>query len=432
MRINKSNEKLSSLTESFLKDDKPIANVNLDNSKKYLKILNKQDCALNNDDSMDKNINQTVNENKILNKKVPLSEIFPNSIFSGTHYYKSHIRLCKKVPPMINTEKEDQDTIALIPSSYNKIGSFDRINPPLNSNNKSNFLSISSNKEKQKKLSKTKIVFPSNIYSMISFNWVYDLITTIKRKNKLKLSYLGEVSDNYKSKEILNEIKPKWYGKYYSMLMNDRQEKKKTIYPLLMTLVMANLGKILFTLSLFLLMSALDFFGVLIFEELLGRFKEQKEKNSRVAFLNTIPLYKLVIYMILYKLLSLIFERQTVFISELLSFRTKAQLNLLIYDKLLKIPLFNTGKFNEGQIINLFQIDSESFGELVDYSTYIIQVPFKIIYSVYLLFVFFKLAFIPGSIILFLLAAFFWIFGRKEEKYQNENMKATDDRMNIT
>ena len=333
---------------------------------------------------------------------------------------------------MINTEKEDQDTIALIPSSYNKIGSFDRINPPLNSNKKSYFSSITSNKEKQKKLSKTKIVFPSNIYSMISFNWVYDLITTIKRKNKLKLSYLGEVSEDYKSKEILNEIKPKWYGKYYNMLMNDRQKKKKTIYPLLMTLVMANLGKILFTLSLFLLMSALDFFGVLIFEELLGRFKEQKEKNSRVAFLNTIPLYKLVMYMILYKLLSLIFERQTVFISELLSFRTKAQLNLLIYDKLLKIPLFNTGKFNEGQIINLFQIDSESFGELVDYSTYIIQVPFKIIYSVYLLFVFFKLAFIPGSIILFFLAAFFWIFGRKEEKYQNENMKATDDRMNIT
>ena len=107
MRINKSNEKLSSLTESFLKDDKPIANVNLDNSKKSFNILNKQDCALNNDDNMDKNINQTVNENKIINKKVPLSEIFPNSIFSGTHYYKSHIRLCKKVPPMINTEKVD-------------------------------------------------------------------------------------------------------------------------------------------------------------------------------------------------------------------------------------------------------------------------------------------------------------------------------------
>jgi len=107
MRINKSNEKLSSLTESFLKDDKPIANVNLEHSKKFSKILKKKDCALNNDDSIDKKINQTSNDNKKSNKKVELSEIFPKSILSGANYYKSHIRLCKKIPPMINTEKED-------------------------------------------------------------------------------------------------------------------------------------------------------------------------------------------------------------------------------------------------------------------------------------------------------------------------------------
>ena len=60
------------------------------------------------------------------------------------------------------------------------------------------------------------------------------------------------------------------------------------------------------------------------------------------------------------------------------------------------------------------------------------MVPFKIVYSIYLLFVFFKLAFIPGCIILIILAVIFVISGRKEEKFQNENMKATDNRMNIT
>ena len=109
-------------------------------------------------------------------------------------------------------------------------------------------------------------------------------------------------------------------------------------------------------------------------------------------------LYNLVFIMIVYKLLILLSDRHAMFISELLSFRTKSQLNLLIYDKLLKIPMYNTGKFNEGQIINLFQIDSEAFGELIIYTTYIIMVPFRIIYSVYLLFVFFKLAFINISI----------------------------------
>ena len=333
---------------------------------------------------------------------------------------------------MINRENKDEDSISLIPSAYNKIETFDVIDPPLNKNKKSNYSSISSNKNQVKKISSKKIAYPSNILSMLTFNWVYNLIKSIKKKNKLKLSYLGEVSEDYKSKVLLNEIKPKWYGKYYNMMLKNIEEKNKTIYPLLMTLIVGNLGKILFALSIFLIMSALDYFGILIFEELLGRFKENKDKNSRTPFLQNYSLRKLVTYMILYKLFSLILERQTLFISEQLAFRTKTQLNLLIYDKLLKIPLFNTGKFNEGQIINLFQIDSASFGDLVDYTTYIVMVPFKIIYSVYLLFVFFRLAFIPGSIILIILATLFWIFGKKQEKLQNDNMKATDERMNIT
>ena len=332
---------------------------------------------------------------------------------------------------MINTKNKDEDSISLIPSAYNKIETFDVIDPPINKNKKNNYSSISSNR-KDNKISSKNINYPSNILSMLSFNWVYSLIRSIKKKNKLKFSYLGEVSEDYKSKVLLNEIKPKWYGKYYDMMLKNIEEKNKSIYPLLMTLIMGNLGKILFALSIFLLMSGLDYFGILIFEELLGRFKENKEKNSRILFLQNYSLTKLVTYMILYKLFSLILERQTLFISEQLAFRTKTQLNLLIYDKLLKIPLYNTGKFNEGQIINLFQIDSASFGDLVDYTTYIVMVPFKIIYSVYLLFIFFKLAFNPGSIILIILATLFWVFGKKEEKLQNDNMKATDARMNIT
>ena len=35
------------------------------------------------------------------------------------------------------------------------------------------------------------------------------------------------------------------------------------------------------------------------------------------------------------------------------------QLNCLIYDKLLKIACYNKGNFNEGQIVNLIQADSE-------------------------------------------------------------------------
>ena len=143
-------------------------------------------------------------------------------------------------------------------------------------------------------------------------------------------------------------------------------------------------------------------------------------------------LNNLIFFMIIYKLLTLILDRYAYFICELLSFRTKAQLNLLIYDKLLKIPMFNTGKFTEGQIINLFQLDSEAFGDLIIYSTYVIMVPIRVVYSIYLLFSFFKLSFIPGIIILIIFGIIFAIYGRKEEKLQHENMKATDEMMNIT
>jgi hypothetical protein len=284
-------------------------------------------------------------------------------------------------------EGENPDNVSLIPSSYNKIESFDEIISPNKEEQKMHYSSFS-NKE-SKKSSSNKIAFPASIYSMVSFNWVKDIVKTTKKKHKMKYKYLGDVSEDYKSKEVLNEIKPRWYGKYNVIMHKNIKENKRSISPLVMTLITGNLRKIIFSLSIFFIMSILDYLGVLIFEELLGRFKENKNKPSRVLFLQSVPLYKLVIYMILYKFFSLILDRQALFISELLAFRTKAQLNLLIYDKLLKIPLFNTGKFNEGQIINLFQIDSEAFGELVDYTTYIIMVPFRIIYSVYLLFVFF-------------------------------------------
>ena len=336
------------------------------------------------------------------------------------------------------SKETEQNSISLIPSTYKQIETYEPINTSsqyeqitqntIFSSEKINTETTEKNNIKKEK----KYDFPSDIFSLITFKWVYNTISLIKEYHKIKFHFLGKVSKKYKSKEILNEIKTIWYGKYYNMLQNNIKENNKSIFPLLMALIKANIWRIFFCLLIFFLMSGLDFIGVLVFEELLGRFKEKKSENSRWVFLENMSLYKLVFFMIVYKLLILLSDRHAMFISELLSFRTKSQLNLLIYDKLLKIPMYNTGKFNEGQIINLFQIDSEAFGELIIYTTYIIMVPFRVIYSVYLLFVFFKLAFIPGILVLIILGVIFTIYGKKEEQLQNDNMKATDERMNIT
>ena len=322
----------------------------------------------------------------------------------------------------------DQNSISLIPSSYQKIDSYEAIPPPpqYQQINQNSFQS--SEKKDTNEYNNNKYVFPSSLFSLISFSWVYDTIKLIKKEKKAKFEYLGNVSDKYKSKEILKEIKPIWYGKYNSYI----KENKNSVYPLLMTLLKGNFWRIILSLSLFFSISILDFFGVLLFEEILGRFKENNEDKSNWAFLQNMSLNKLVFFMILYKLISIELNRNARFIIELLSFRTKAQLNLLIYDKLLKIPMFNTGKFNEGQIINLFEIDSDAFGNLIIDSTYVINFPIRVIYSIYLLFVFFKLAFIPGVITIIILGFIFIVYGRKHKKLQKENMEASDERMNIT
>ena len=328
---------------------------------------------------------------------------------------------------------KDQNSITLIPSNYAKIESED-ITTDSSSYQQINQNSFfSSEKKDVKENSDTeKYDYPSDFFSMISFKWVYNTISLIKKHHKAKFSFLGNVSDKYKSEEILNEIKPIWYNKYSNSNQKNLIEKNKSVSPLLFTLIKANTIRIITALLLFFSMCALDFFGVLLLEELLGRFKEKKNENSRLEYLQNMSLNNLIFFMIIYKLLTLILDRYAYFICELLSFRTKAQLNLLIYDKLLKIPMFNTGKFTEGQIINLFQLDSEAFGDLIIYSTYVIMVPIRVVYSIYLLFSFFKLSFIPGIIILIIFGIIFAIYGRKEEKLQHENMKATDERMNIT
>ena len=153
-------------------------------------------------------------------------------------------------------EGENTDSVSLIPSSYNKIESFDEINPPIKEEQKIQFSSFSSKESKNS--STNKIAFPASLYSMVSFSWVNDIVKTTKKKHKLKYKYLGDVSEDYKSKEVLNEIKPRWYGKYNAIMHKNIRENKRSISPLVMTLITGNLRKIIFSLSIFMIMSILD------------------------------------------------------------------------------------------------------------------------------------------------------------------------------
>ena len=284
-----------------------------------------------------------------------------------------------------------------------------------------------------------KICYPSNIFSNLSFHWVYDTIKKSKKNKKLDFSYLGEVSSNFQSEKMLKDVEDKWYDKYSNLLEKNNSEIKKSIYPLFMTLIKANLCRIIIAIILYIIISVLDFLGIIMFKELLRKFKENNNNDlsndgdeTKITFLKSLSLYILILLIISHKIILLILNRQTQFIAELIGLKTTTQIGLLIYDKLLRIPSFGMNEFNEGKIINLFQTDAETLLEFFVNAGLIIIVPFKIIYSCYLLIEYFKLAFFPGIFILIILGSLFSVFRGKQKKYQKEWIKAKDERMNAT
>lgn len=67
------------------------------------------------------------------------------------------------------------------------------------------------NKKSSKNIDNTnviqeKISYPTNIFSSLTFHWVFDTITKSKKNKNLKFSYLGSVSSDYESEKIFKEI----------------------------------------------------------------------------------------------------------------------------------------------------------------------------------------------------------------------------------
>ena len=288
-------------------------------------------------------------------------------------------------------------------------------------NNEQNNINKSNN-ETQKN---AEIVYPTNLYSSLSFNWLYPVIKNRTEDNPVKLNSLGDISPSIQSKFFFNEIMNEWYGKTQKKL-----KIKKNGYSLFITLLTTNKKRLIISLILFFIKSFSEFFCVLSFKEILMRYKDTQKLHKTI--LNSFTLFQLIIFMLVNKCASLISSRQIIFYVQTLSHYSTVQLNCLIFDKLLKLASYNKGTFNEGQIVNLIQTDSSKFGLFVGTSPEVIILPFKLIYSIYILFSFFHESFVIGFILLIIMIYLFFIFGSKEKKYQKEMMRAADLRMNVT
>ena len=323
-----------------------------------------------------------------------------------------------------NISSERDESIKPKEESINTESSINLMIQNINSNKIFQDKSIMKNYEENNKFP-SKIVYPTNFYFSLSFNWLYNVIKERTENNPIKLSSLGEISPKLQSKNFYNEIMKKWYGNY-----NLKEKEKINGYPLFMTLLSTNYKRIIISLILFFIKFTTEFFFVLSLKEIMTRFNTSKKRHKTILY--SFDLLQIIIFMLINKLISLISSRQILFYVENLGKFTTVQLNCLIFDKLLKIKSYNKGSFTEGQIINLIQIDSEKFGLFIATSPEVIVLPFKLIYSVYILFSFFHESFVIGFIFLIIMIYLFFVFGSKEKKYQRQMMKAADSRMNLT
>ena len=282
-----------------------------------------------------------------------------------------------------------------------------------------------------------KYSYPSSFLSSITFNWVFDVVKNRSNDKPIKLSNLGNISPSLQSEKFFNQIQPIWDYKYFEISRNNLKNNvsvNHSFLPLFMTLIKSNFKKIIVILTLIFIYSIWDFFSVIIFKEIILLFGDEDSdeiEDKRNLLLKHLTLKQLISLMIINKTSCILIFRQLKFLCEELNYCTTSQLNLLIFDKLLKIPTYNKNFFNEGQLANLIQSDSGKFGILISNATLVLGIPFNFICGNYLLFSFFGWAYVPGFFMLCFLLLLYYALGGKEEKYQKEKMKATDSRLNI-
>ena len=257
----------------------------------------------------------------------------------------------------------------------------------------------------------------SSFFSKIFFLWGYKILK-IAKKYKLEIKHLGKVNDNNNCKNYFKEIKYFWEEKNYKNI------KKNA---LLLTFLRVNLLKIflIFILSSFNAIS--EYFQILLIKGYIDYF------DSKKPFLGISNLKYLGIIFIILQLTSIYINLHNMMIQEIIGLKSNYQLNILIYQKILRnSPSGFIKRAKQGQIINFIDNDSCKLSDLIKNCPGIFINPIKIIAYIYLLFDFFGLSFLFGLIVLIIMIGINILIFNQYNILEKEFMKRKDDRMKLT
>ena len=270
---------------------------------------------------------------------------------------------------------------------------------------------ISIEETKKSKHKKENYDFPASILGTLFFSWTRKVIRAANNFPQLEISHLGKFSSDYYPSSFLNNIKPRWI----------EMSKKTKSSPLIKTLITSNKFEIFKIFIFSFIMIIFDSLNNLIYGQIMIHLDETSSKK---------PLFNMLTTMILLLLCFLVYTfslRCSETYTSIFSNKIIAQINSLLYDKLLSISIF--ANVSEGSLINFIQNDSETFGEFFSFTPAAFACPIQIIFYIYILFKYFGFAFIFGLSSLVLIIILFYALQKVRAKYQKELLAKKDRRM---
>ena len=253
--------------------------------------------------------------------------------------------------------------------------------------------------------------FPVGFLGSLVFSWTRKVIRAANNFPQLEISHLGKFSTEYYPSTFLNDIKPRWI----------EMSKKTKSSPLIKTLISGNKFEIIKIFTFSLIMIIFDSINNLLFGEIMTHLDETSPNKPLFSILTTMIL--LLVCFLTYTFSLRCSETYTSIFSD----KIIAQIDSLLYDKLLRISIF--ANVSEGSLINFIQNDSETFGEFFSFTPAALACPMQIIFYIYILFTFFGFAFIFGLLSLFLIIFIFYELQKIRAKYQKELLTKKDRRM---
>ena len=274
-------------------------------------------------------------------------------------------------------------------------------------------LSVNDNKLKEKPKTE-KYDFPSGFLGSLFFSWTRKVIRAANNFPKLEISHLGRFSPEYHPSSFLKEIKSKWI---------EISNKTKSS-PLIKTLIMGNKFEIVKIFLFSFIMIVFDSLNNLLYGEIMTHLDETSSNKPIFNMLTTMIL--LLISFLIYTFSLRCSETYTSIFSD----KIIAQIDSLLYDKLLRISIF--ANVSEGALINFIQNDSETFGEYFSFTPAAMACPIQILFYIYILFNIFGFAFIFGLSSLVIIIILFYQLQKIRGKYQSELLAKKDRRMKTT